>query len=317
MQIKSVRDADVSGKRVIVRLDFDVPLENGAVVDDTRLRDAVPTLALLREHGATIIGMGHVGRPKGVDESLRVAPVAAKIKELAGFEFEILENLRFDPREEANDESFAKELASKADIFVNESFAAAHRAHSSVVGIAKLLPSYAGLQFEKEVMHLSEALTPPTGSVALVALTKADKLPFLNKLATLYSKVCVGGPVPEDYVPSVPNIMVPTDGVPERSGMLDIGQSTRAAYVALVESAPFVLWNGPLGWYEKGFVESTDAIANTIISKNIKAIIGGGDTVNALKNFHFGENVFISTAGGAMLEFLVDGTLPAIDVLRK
>lgn len=320
MQIKSVADADVAGKRVLVRVDFNVPLEQGAVVDDTRIKAALPTIDLLRERGAAkIILLTHLGRPEGkVVEELRVAPVVARLSELGAGDAELLENLRFDPREEKNDEGFAQELARMGDVFVNEAFPVSHRSSASVVGITKFLPSFAGLQLQKEVEHLSAALTPPPGSVALIAVTKADKIPLVEKLATLYGKVLVGGPVPPEYVPGAANIELPQDGIPELRGLLDIGPQTRAAWMEEVAKAPFVLWNGPLGWYEKGYRESTDGIANTILSGGMKALIGGGDTINALKQFQFDPSrVFLSTGGGAMLEFLVRGTLPGIEALER
>lgn len=322
MNLRSVRDADVAGKRVLVRVDFNVPFDKAQgkphIVDDTRIKAALPTLELLTQKGASHITLvTHMGRPEGkVVESLRVAPIAARLREL-GVAAELLENVRFDPREEANDPALAKELALLADVFVNDAFAAAHRAHSSTVGVAALLPSYAGLLVEEEVRQLSQALTPPPGAVAIIALTKEDKKPLVEKLATLYSEVLVGGPV-SHYAAPTPNVRVPVDGVPELEGLLDIGPTTLATYLESVCRAPFVLWNGPLGWYEKGYTKSTDAIAEAIIANDTAAVIGGGDTVNALKKFSFNKSkVFISTGGGAMLEFLAEGTLPALEVLKR
>lgn len=320
MQVKSVKDAEVAGKRVLVRVDFNVPLNNGVVEDDMRIRAAVPTIELLHERGAAqLVLITHIGRPDGkIAEELRVAPVEARLRELTSVPFVMEENLRFGPGDEANDPEFAKKLASLGDVFVNDAFAVSHRAHASTVGVARLLPSYAGLNMEKEIEHLSTALTPPPGAVALMAVTKADKIPLIDKLATLYSKVLVGGPVPPDYVPSAANIAVPTDGIPELRGLLDIGPATREAWVAEVAKAPFVLWNGPLGWYEKGYTQSTDAIAQQILSSGTRAVIGGGDTVHALQKFNFDPGkVFISTGGGAMLEFLINGTLPGIEALKE
>jgi phosphoglycerate kinase len=320
MQIRSVRDADVAGKRVLVRIVLNVPLESGVVMDDTRLKAIIPTLDLLRQKGAKEITlMGYVGRPDGkVVEELRVAPIAKRLGELTDMtKIVMLENLRFDPREEANDPIFAKELASHGDLYVNDAFPDDHRAYASTVGVAALLPSYAGLQLQQEIEHLSLALTPPAGSVAVIAVTKPDKITLVEKLARVYDKVLVGGPV-ADYRPAAPNIIVPTDGIPELKGLLDIGPTTRAAYVEAVSKAPFVLWNGPLGWYEKGYIESTDEIAKTIISTRVSAVIGGGDTINALKKYQFdSEKVFLSTGGGAMLEFLAAGTLPGIKPLAQ
>lgn len=319
MQVKSVREAVVAGKRVLLRLDLNVPLQNGKVADDTRIKATLPTIRFLLERGAKIVVLTHLGRPGGVVvEALKVAPVAARLAELVGQEVEVLENLRFNPGEEANDTTFAKELAQKGDLYVGDAFADAHRAHASIVGLPKLLPSYAGFLMEREVAELTGALTPPSGSVAVVAVTKADKIPLIQKLATLYRTVFVGGPVPSDFVPSAPNIQIPVDGIPELKGLLDIGPKTREAWVTEVGAAPFVLWNGPVGWYEKGYQEGTNAIAETIISNGVRAVIGGGDTLSALKGFEFNPaKVFLSTGGGAMLDFLSEGTLPGLEVLKK
>mgnify|MGYP001579326147 CR=1 FL=1 len=332
----------MQGKRVLVRVDFNVPMQNGQVADGSRIKAALPTIALLQKKGAQkIILLTHLGRPEGKQQKeFSLAPIAQNLasEKVLGSaspqpdhfpqqgsdsyrisdSIELRENLRFDPREEQNDASFAQELAAQGDVYVNEAFSNSHRTHASMVSLPNLLPGYLGLQCAGEIEHLSEALTPPQGSVALVAVTKVDKFPLVEKLATLYHKVLVGGPVQSDYIPTAPNIEVPTDGIPERRGLLDIGPQTRAAYVQEVSDAPFVLWNGPLGWYEKGYTESTDAIARTIISHEIRAVIGGGDTVAAVAKFNFDpERVFISTGGGAMLQFLVDGTLPALEALKR
>ena len=148
MELKSVRDAEVKGKRVLVRCDFDVPIKDGKVLDDTRIQAVIPTIELLHANGASnIVLLAHCGRPGGkIVEALRVAPIEARLKEFTSVPFELLENLRFDPREEANDSSFAQELAVHGDIFINEAFADSHRKHTSIVGVARLLPAYAGLR---------------------------------------------------------------------------------------------------------------------------------------------------------------------------
>src|SRR3989339_1228633 len=162
--LTSVRDADVVGKRILVRVDFNVPLnEASEIVDDSRIRSAIPTLTYLHEKGvAKIILLTHVGRPEGKEvETLKIAPIAKHLQSLISYpEIELRENLRFDSREEANDEVFAKELAALGDMYVNEAFPVSHRADTSIVGVPKLLPSYMGLRFEEEVIRITEALTP-------------------------------------------------------------------------------------------------------------------------------------------------------------
>lgn len=319
-EIKSIRHAEVGGKRVLLRVDYNVPIENGKVMDDSRMRATLSTVSLLRDRGAAkIILLTHLGRPQGkVVEGLRTAQIFEHLKTLTTTtNLEMFENVRFDPREEANDEAFAKELARLGDVYVNEAFSNSHRAHASMVGVARLLPAYSGLQLEREIENLSQALTPPQGAVALIAATKEDKLLLVKKLAARYAKVFVGGPVPTTYTPPAANVEAPTDGIPQLEGLLDIGPQTRSAWVEEVTKSSFVLWNGPLGWYEKGYRESTDAVAQAIIANDRQAVIGGGDTVAALKKFVFNpEKVFLSTGGGAMLQFLIDGTLPALEALR-
>ena len=362
MQVKSLKDAEVSGKRVLVRCDFDVPLDNSSgqatVKDDSRLRAALPTIGFLREHGAKeIILIGHLGRPDGVVvEELRVAPVVKKLAELIDMqEVVVKENLRFDPREEANDPTLAQELASLADIFINESFATAHRAHASTVGVAKLLPSYAGLHLEEEVTKLSAALVPPPGAIALIGGAKFEtKQPLIEKLLATYSKVFIGGALGNDLIKArgfpfgsslissmpVPEAIAGNDRLfsPEDAAFMggsmdgrtspvtdtradehivDLGPATALAWAKEIEAAPFVLWNGPMGIYEQGYTHGTDTLAGALAGSNAQAIIGGGDTVAAVSKFTFDkEKIFISSGGGAMLEFLVNGTLPALEVLK-
>lgn len=347
----------MAGKRVLVRADFDVPLVGGKVADATRLKAAVPTIELLKQKGAAhIILIGHVGRPDGkVIEELRTAPIAAALSTLTDMQsVEVKENLRFDSREEANDLAFAQELASLADMFVNESFATAHRAHASTVGVAKILPSYAGLHFAVEIEKLSAALTPPAGAIAIIGGAKFEtKQPLIEKLLATYSKVFIGGALGNDFIKArgwpfgaslissapVPtaiagneNVLSPTDAyfmggsLDGRSGpvtdtradekIVDIGPETARSWGKEIAAAPFVLWNGPMGVYEQGYTQSTDALAGALVSSGVEAIIGGGDTTAAVSKFAFdAEKIFISSGGGAMLEFLANGTLPAIEAL--
>jgi len=357
MNLRSIKNAEVSGKRVLVRADFDVPLESGQVVDDTRIRAVLPTLELLHARGAAqIILLTHLGRPGGrVVESLCVAPVAARLNKLTHVPFELRENLRFDPREEANDTGFAKELARLGDVFVNEAFADSHREHASVVGISKILPSYAGLRLLEEVEHLSRALTPPKGSVAIIGGAKFEtKVPLLVVLIGHYAHILLGGalgndiikarglPVGVSTVSATPapsalagdeRLQVSQDAVVREASanaeritlvndiranerIIDIGPQTRVAWSEVVAQAPFVLWNGPLGVYEEGYRDGTDAVASSLAGAKARAVVGGGDTIAALSKHSFDPaKVFLSTGGGAMLEFLTRGTLPGLESL--
>ncbi len=357
--IKNIKDADVHGKRVLVHTDFDVPLKNGAVADDFRIRAALPTLQLLKERGATqIVIISKLGRPGGkVVEELRMAPIAAHLATLIDMSnIEVRENLRFDPREEASDESYAKELATLGDIFVNEAFADSHRAHASIVGIPKFLPSYAGLRFAEEVVRVSEALVPPQKSLAIIGGAKFEtKQPLLEALVSRYGTIFLGGALANDLLKSrgmpvgaslisetpIPaslaenfHIQAPVDLV-VRTGegaarsaktgdvhhderIVDIGENTAAQWGEQIKSAEFVLWNGPVGIYEDSFVGGTDVLAGALASSPCRAIVGGGDTAAALSKFSFDPaRVFISTGGGAMLELLAKGTLPGIEALTS
>ncbi len=320
MQVKSVRDAGVRGKRVLLRVDFNVPMEGTVITDDTRIKAALPTINWLLEGGARVSLVTHLGRPGGkVVESLRTAPLSKRLSELLpGAGVTMLENVRFDPGEESNDEAFAKKLAEGQDIFVNDAFAASHRAHASIVGVAELLPSYAGLLIEKEIEKLSEALTPPKPSLAIVGGAKLEtKLPLIEKLSPIYDKILVGGALANELKNPAANVFLPEDGLPEFKGMLDIGPKAKAAWVEEVKHAHFVLWNGPVGWYEKGYGEATYALAQALVDSSVEAVIGGGDTAAAVAKFPFDpEKIFISTGGGATLEFLAHGTLPGIEALR-
>jgi phosphoglycerate kinase len=361
-KIKSVTEAEVAGKRVLMRADLNVPMvtvgDKPEVANDLRIRAILPTLELLHANGAAnIIILAHLGRPGGmVDEAMRLAPVQARLRDLTAVPFEMHENLRFNTGEEANDPAFAQELAVLGDIFVNEAFADSHRAHASIVGVPKLLPSYAGLRFTLEVQKLSGALTPPKGALAIVGGDKFEtKQPLIAKLLSLYDGVLLGGalgndvikargmPFGDSLISSVPvppeiagdeRLLVPTDAFVAEAGhnaervasiadtraneaVIDIGPQTAALWSEKIREASFILWNGPMGLYETGYSDGTDALAQTLAESKIPAVVGGGDTTAAIEKYKFDPaRVFISTGGGAMLEFLTAGTLPGIEALQ-
>jgi phosphoglycerate kinase len=374
-EIKSVRDADVAGKRVLVAVDLNVPMKDGLIVDDARIRAVLPTLELLHGRGAKIVVMTHVGRPDGREvEGLRVAPVAHRLGELMKCrvtvapeesDFMMLENLRFDRREEEGSMELAKELAALGDIYVNDAFSNSHRAHASVVGVPQLLPSYAGVRLMEEMKQLKEALTPPPGALAVIGGAKFEtKQPLIEKLLPHYARILLGGalgndvikarglPVGASLVSHVPasvaiagedKLAVATDAVMEkvagglaaigaskeaRTGLVvdiraderiaDVGPVTATAWAQMAEDAPFVLWNGPLGIYEEGYTEASDLMAKAIARSEGRAVVGGGDTDAALSKYSFDpQKVFLSTGGGAMLQFLTEGTLPGIEALKN
>ena len=359
-EIKSVQDLEVQGKRVLLRADFNVPVKEGKVVDDARIQAALPTIKLLLERGAAkIIVLTHLGRPEGkAEDALRVAPVLARLRELVdSSNIEMLENLRFDAREDANDQSFAQELAAQGDVYINDAFANSHRAHASMVLLPTLLPSAAGLGLLNEVEHLQSALVPPKGALAVIGGAKFEtKIPLFTKLMGVYGELLLGGALANDMLKSrgypvggsvvsnqpVPpllaedeRIKLPTDLIvgdveqkAERSTLVndirineravDIGPLTALAWAKKITEAPFVLWNGPMGVYEDGFIDGTLLLAKALVEGKAKAVVGGGDTAAALSSMKFDpERIFVSTGGGAMLQFLADGTLPAIEALKN
>jgi phosphoglycerate kinase len=338
---RSVREADVGGRRVLVRADLNVPLEDGRVADDTRIRAALPTLQLLLEEGAAeVVVCSHLGRPKGPDPAYAIAPVAARLVELLGREerLRVLENTRFDPRETANDPELAGELAAQADLYVNDAFGSAHRAHASTEGVAHLLPAYAGLLLERELVELGKLLEGPGRPfVAIVGGAKVeDKIGVLRSLAERADAVLVGGKMaaelaaqsplevhvelPTDVVaagafePDAESKVVPADAVPEGWLGLDIGPATREAYAGRIATARTVFWNGPMGVFEwPRFGEGTLAIARAVAGAAAHTVVGGGDSVRAIEEAGLAGRIdWVSTGGGASLELLEGKELPGV-----
>ncbi len=337
---RSVRDAEVEGKRVLVRADLNVPLEGGRVADEARIRAALPTLRLLLERGAAeVIVCSHLGRPKKPDPAYAIAPVADRLLELLGANgrVRVLENTRFDPRESANDPELARELAALADIYVNDAFGSAHRAHASTEGVAHLLPAYAGLLLEREQQELGKLLESPEHPfVAIVGGAKVeDKIGVLRSLAERADVVLVGGKMAEEIrahpidVPvKLPNDIVaaaafeadaeakvvPADEVPEGWLGLDIGPATREGYAKRIAMAKTVFWNGPMGVFEwPRFSEGTNAVAQAVAEADAYTVVGGGDSVRALEEAGLADRIdWVSTGGGAALEFLEGKELPGV-----
>lgn len=380
----SVRDIRIlQNIPVLVRAALNVPVENGKVVNDYRLRRALPTIRYLAQRGARVVLIGHLGQ-KGT-ETLR--PVAdaldtlipgisffgetvgerarAAVRDLAPGAILVLENLRRDRGERANDHSFAKELSLLADVFVEDSFDTCHRTHASIVGIPKLLPSYAGLLLEEEIQELTRALAPKRPALAVIAGAKFNtKEAVLATLLGKYDHVFVGGALGNDFLKASgqevgksftsqadekdikrllanPKLVLPIDSVvvraradgspPSRSeariapfgdvkndeNILDHGPGTAALLAGLAAKAKTVLWNGPLGNYENGFIGATNDFARAVAASKAHSVVGGGDTIAAIENLGLLPRFsFVSTGGGAMLEYLARGTLPGIEALH-
>ncbi len=309
---------DLKGKRALVRCDLDVLAGNN--IENARLIAAIPTLRYLQEEGATIIIIGHAGRPKGrVVEGLRFAPIEARLHELApDLKFEMRENLRFDPREEDNDKTFARELASLGDLYVNEAFGNSHRKHASMIGISKFLPSYAGLQLMKEVEGLSKAFHPPHPFLIILGGVKMEtRLPLVEKFSNIADTIFIGGAMAakasEMGLGENHKVLLPHGDLLA----LDSNAETLEILKQKISEAKFIIWNGPLGQYETGHTQYTHELARALSEAEAEVIVGGGDTIEAIKDLNILDKFsFISTGGGAMLDFLAMGTLPGIEALN-
>ena len=396
MNFNSLKSATLIEKRVLVRVDFNVPFENGTISDDTRLRSALPTINLLREKGAKVILLAHFDRPKGkVVSAMSLAPIAPVLSALIGApvafandtvgasgiagvaalkagEVLLLENIRFNAGEEANDPHFCAALAALGDVYVNDAFSAAHRAHASSEGIAHLLPSYPGLAMERELHFLDKALGAPVHPViAVVGGAKvSSKIDLLMNLVTKVDTLAVGGGMantflaargqsigkslcehdllplareielkaqsngcvlllPTDVVvakafaPHAPNRVCEASGVMPDEMILDAGPKSVEALIEAMASSRTMVWNGPLGAFEmepfdQGTMTAARAAGALAKSGKIIAVAGGGDTVSALNQAGVSDDfTFISTAGGAFLEWMEGKPLPGVEALNN
>jgi phosphoglycerate kinase len=386
----SVRDADVGGRRVLVRVDFNVPLEGGEVADDMRIRAALPTIELLRERGAALVLLSHLGRPNGKpDPALSLAPVAKRLSELLGVEVKmasgviegdvdlecgalgpgdvlLLENVRFEPGEIGNDPKLAEALAQLADLYVNDAFGAAHRAHASTEGVAHHLPGYAGLLLEREMNELTAVVEAPKHPLVVVlgGAKVSDKIGVIDRFLEVADRILIGGAmcfsffraqgvgtgdslVEEEGVElaakaleqakesdcelTLPVDLVlgrsfdadterrESDGVEVPDGWmgLDVGPRTAEIYAQAVAAAGTVLWNGPMGAFEmEPFAGGTRTVAEAVAAAPGTTVIGGGDSVAALRRFGLDDRVdWLSTGGGASLELLEGRKLPGVEAL--
>jgi phosphoglycerate kinase len=344
---RSVRDADVAGKHLLVRSDLNVPLEDGRVADDTRIEASLPTLRLVLERGATEVRVcSHLGRPKSEEDRGRysMAPVRTRLRELLPDDrVVVLENTRFDPRETANDSSFARELAEGCDLFVNDAFGSAHRVHASTVGVAQLLPAYAGLLLERELEMLGRLLGDVEQPFLLISggAKVEDKLGVLRNLGGRADEVLIGGKMAEEvrtsnplefevvlpkdvvaasaFEPNAETTVVPYDELPEGWLGLDIGPETQRDFAERIRRAKTVFWNGPMGVFEwPRFAHGTRAVAEAVGEVDGYTVVGGADSARALHEAGLADRVdWVSTGGGASLELLEGKELPGVAAIPE
>jgi phosphoglycerate kinase len=337
--VRSVRDADVAGRRVLVRADLNVPLADGRVADDTRIRASLPTLELLRDRGAAHITVcSHLGRPKGPDAAFSMRPVEARLRELFDGPLTVLENTRFDPGEKANDPALARKLAQSQDLFVQDAFGSVHRAHASTVGVAGLLESYAGLLLESELEHLGRLLDDVERPFVVVSggAKVDDKIGVLRHVGARADAVLTGGRMAEQLRGGELAVQLPVDViaaiamtadaetrvcpagcVPEGWLAVDIGPETRRRYAQVIAGARTIFWNGPMGVFEwPRFAGGTAAVARAIAANDGYTVVGGADSLRALNELGLAGRVsWASTGGGAALELLQGSELPGVAVI--
>ena len=336
--MKLLSDLDLLGKRVFLRGDLDIPIVKGNVEDVTRLENLLLTISYLISKNCQVLVAGHIGRPQETQNfnlstnllletfsSLLNTPVthfktleaAKNFKGTLG----LLENLRFWSGEEKNDEGFAKKLANLADIYVNEAFAASHRNHASIVGVPKLIPAAAGFHFQKEVEVLTKVLKKPTRPcVVVIGGAKIEtKLPIIENMVKIADWVLVGGALPSE----ISNFQFPISNEKIIIAQLkpngkDIDEDSIKKFKSIISEAKTIVWNGPMGVFEeKGQETGTKEVAEAVANSHAEKIVGGGETIFALKKFNLLDKMdWVSSGGGAMLEFLAKGTLAGIEALK-
>jgi phosphoglycerate kinase len=346
---RSVREAEVGGRHVLLRADLNVPLEDGVVADETRIRAALPTIELLLEREVAGVDIcSHLGRPKeGPDPKLSLRPVAKRLADTLGHDvgFEepgarvnVLENTRFHEGETKNDEGYARQLAFGRDLFVQDAFGSVHRAHASTVAVAHLLPAYAGLLLERELEELGKLLGPVERPFVLVSggAKVEDKLGVLERLGGKADAVLVGGKMAEqlrdenplsfevvlptdvvaaaEFTADAEARVVPYDAVPDGWLGLDIGPETCRLFADRIAEARTIFWNGPMGVFEwRRFAAGTKAVAQAVASANAYSVVGGADSARALHELGLANHVsWLSTGGGAALELLEGKELPGV-----
>src|SRR3989344_2817858 len=318
MKLKSI-DAipELACKCVFLRLCLNVPVKEGKVVEDFRIVKVLPTLKALIERGANVTIGTHIS---GGEEAFSIVSKYLN-EQVPGNKYTLLPNLRDREGEKGNSPDFTRELAEGMDYYVNEDFAVSHREHASVVGLPKLLPSFVGYQFMQEMEHLSRFLKPKNPCMVILGGAKIEtKLPMIEAFLPKVAKIFLAGKFAAEIsnVPSLKNnkVSLPEDVITYEGRVVDIGPKALAHIKEAVQSARSVIWNGPLGYFEAGFDNSTKDLASTVASLSADTVVGGGDLGASIKSLGLLDKfTFVSTGGGAMLDFLAHGTLPGIDAI--
>lgn len=336
--MRSLKEYSEVNKTVLVRGDLDVEVEKDHVVEDFRLRMMLPTLKYLLKMNAKIVVCGHLGRPEGYDITYTLSPIVKWFSEFLGIavgfsenwytnpqevrslltkdRVVVLQNLRFYAEEEENRAPFVRLLASFADVYVNEAFSASHRDHASIVGVPRLLPAYAGLRLSEEVKELKAIRENPARPLVMImGGGKADtKVPIVSGMSTYADTILLGGKLMfAKELEGIKGVRFPVDAI----GIEDIGPKSAELFETYIDKAATIVWNGPMGVYEKEeFSHGTRRIAEAVLNSGARTVIGGGDTIAAMNAFGLLKKFdFVSTGGGAMLEYLGEGTLPGLEAL--
>lgn len=353
LNFKTIRDCEgLRGKRVFLAIDLNMPIQDGKVVDDYRIIRSKKTLDFLADSGARTLLVSHrtdknesltpvyqyLKKSYSIAFAKTIEETKSALEKAEDGSLVLLENIRQFAGEEENDKVFAKKLTGLAEVYVNEAFSASHRTHASIVGVPRFLPHYAGFLFEEEVLNLSKAFSPVHPFLFILGGAKTEtKLPLLKKFFALADTVFVGGVLANDVFkargepvgsssvsatafPSAllhhPKLRVPQDVMRSGDRIVDAGEKTVADIRASARAAKLVVWNGPLGEYERGFTAGTEGVARALAESGAETIVGGGDTLAAIARLGILKKFsFVSTGGGAMLEFLATGTLPGIEAL--
>jgi len=346
MKMRKIQNANVENKRVLLRVDFNVAIENGALKENFKIKAAKATLNYLLARNAQVALISHLGRPDGkIRTEFSFAPLADKIGKILDCQIKfipncigekvsksisklkkgevlLLENVRFYKEEKENNEKFAKELTKNFNLFINDAFSVSHRNQSSVTGVTNFLPSYAGLRLQKEVREMEKIKNNYTRpAVAIIGGAKIEtKLPAINFFEQLYDYVLVGGKIANEALDKnlkfSPKVILPVDFA---SGRFDIGSETIKKFEKIIRRAETVVWNGPTGKIEEEkYAVSSNVILKAIIKSNAYSVVGGGETLEILRcNDALDKISFVSTGGGAMLEYLGGGNMPGIEALKE